>query len=79
MQIGLMNNPREDPLAEIRWIGGHGFDFVDLTLEHPRAHRVDAAAVRRALDEWNLSVVGHTGSEAALRLSPGGRAAGLPG
>ena len=33
MQIGAMNNPSRNPVEEIDWIGTHGFDFVDFTLE----------------------------------------------
>lgn len=62
MRIGMMNNPARDPLREIRWAAEHGFDFIDLTLEHPKtgADVVDSHAVRTALDETGLSVVGHT-------------------
>lgn len=62
MQIGAMNHPARDPLAEIAWIGQNGFDFVDFTLEPPSAdpQQVDVDAVRRALDEHNLGVVAHT-------------------
>jgi len=37
MIIGAMNHPGRDPVEEIHWIGAHGFDFVDLTLEPPGA------------------------------------------
>jgi sugar phosphate isomerase/epimerase len=62
MQIGAMNHPARDPVAEIDWIGDHGFDFVDLTLEPPAADpdQIDVAAIRAALDRNNLGVVGHT-------------------
>lgn len=62
VQIGLMNDPTHDPLAEIAWAGGNGFDFIDLTLEHPKAGAdvVDAAAIRDALDAAGIGVVGHT-------------------
>jgi len=62
MRIGMMNNPARDPLREIRWAAEHGFDFIDLTLEHPKtgADVVDSRAVRAALDETGLGVVGHT-------------------
>ncbi len=57
MQIGAMNHPARDPVAEIHWIGDHGFDFVDLTLEAPAADpgRIESGGrVRRC---W-LVVVG---------------------
>ena len=37
MQIGVMNHPARDPVAEIDWIGKNGFEFVDFTLEPPAA------------------------------------------
>jgi len=62
MQIGAMNHPARDPVAETHWIGDHGFDFVDLTLEPPAAapDQIDVAAVRAALDDHNLGAVAHT-------------------
>jgi sugar phosphate isomerase/epimerase len=62
MQIGAMNHPARDPVAEIDWIGDHGFDSVDFTLEPPAADpdQIDVAAIRAALDRHNLGVVGHT-------------------
>jgi hypothetical protein len=61
MKIGAMNHPARNPLEEIDWIGGHGFDFVDLTLEPPAdPGQIDPGAVRSALDRHGLSVVTHT-------------------
>lgn len=62
MQIGAMNHPARHPIEEINWIGEHGFEFVDFTLEPPAAgpDRIDAEAVRRALDRHKLGVVAHT-------------------
>ena len=62
MQIGAMNHPAHDPVAEIDWIGQNGFDFVDLTLEPPAAdpEQIDVDAIRAALDRHNLGVVAHT-------------------
>ena len=61
MKIGFPNNPRNDVLAEIEWIGQHGFDFVDLFLEPDRAaiEVVDAGRIREALDRFHLTAVGH--------------------
>lgn len=62
MQIGMMNNPARDPLQEIAWAAENGFQFIDLTLEHPKAgsDTVDSAAIRAALDHAGLGVIGHT-------------------
>ena len=62
MQIGAMNHPARDPVEEINWIGEHGFDFVDLTLEPPAAdpEQVGVDAIRAALDLHDLGVVAHT-------------------
>jgi sugar phosphate isomerase/epimerase len=62
MQIGTMNHPANDPMAEIEWIGKHGFDFVDFTLEPPAADpdQIDTKAIRAALDRMGLGVVAHT-------------------
>jgi sugar phosphate isomerase/epimerase len=62
MQVGLMNNPRADPLAEIDYIASNGFDFIDLTLEYPKAH-IDVLPrqeILKALGDSGLAVVGHT-------------------
>jgi sugar phosphate isomerase/epimerase len=60
--IGAMNHPARDVLQEIEWIAGMGFGFIDLTLEPPRAAswKIDRDAVRRALEQHKLGVVGHT-------------------
>ena len=62
MLIGAMNHPRRDVLKEIEWIADMGLDFIDLTLEPPvaAAWKVDAKAIRRALEKRRLAAVGHT-------------------
>lgn len=62
MLIGTMNHPARDVLEEIQWIGSMDFDFIDLTLEPPMAvaRRIDKNAVRAALEDQGLEVVGHT-------------------
>jgi sugar phosphate isomerase/epimerase len=62
MMIGTMNHPGRDLLAEIAWIGQLGFDFIDLTLEPPLAgaRTVDFGSLRLALEDNNLTVIGHT-------------------
>jgi sugar phosphate isomerase/epimerase len=60
--IGAMNHPKRDVLEEIRWMAGLGLDFIDLSLEPPSSAswRVDPKAIRSAIDEADLRVVGHT-------------------
>jgi sugar phosphate isomerase/epimerase len=62
MMIGAMNHPARDLFKEIHWMAELGFDFIDLTLEPPaaEARRLDLHAVRSALEEHGLGVVGHT-------------------
>jgi sugar phosphate isomerase/epimerase len=62
MLIGTMNHPAQDPLKEIEWMAEMGFDFVDLTLEPPKAgvRDLDLPAIRAALETNHLQVVGHT-------------------
>ncbi|HMJ91359.1 MAG TPA: sugar phosphate isomerase/epimerase family protein [Candidatus Acidoferrum sp.] len=62
MIIGAMNHPAHDVIAEIRWIGEFGLEFIDLTLEPPGASswRVNARDIAQALKDHGLKVVGHT-------------------
>src|SRR3712207_7681898 len=62
MQIGMMNDPSADPVAEARWAAEHGFEFLDLTVEGPAAsiEHLDLNALRQALDTTGLGIVGHT-------------------
>lgn len=62
MQLGMMNDPRRNPVEEARWAAANGFEFLDFTLEGPAADReqVDVALLREALAEGGLDVVGHT-------------------
>jgi hypothetical protein len=57
MQIGVMNHPARNPLEEIEWIGRHGFDFVDFTLELPAADpdQIDTDKIRVLLDRQATS------------------------
>ncbi len=36
------NHPGRNLADEIEWIGKHGFDFIDLTLEAPKANPASA-------------------------------------
>ncbi len=62
MLIGAMNHPGRDVLSEIEWIADMKFDFVDLTLEPPRASvdKLNLRDVRAALEDNGLQIVGHT-------------------
>ena len=62
MKIGAMNHPARDVISEIRWMAEMKLDFIDLTLEPPAACTgvIDVAAVKRALDDSGLGIVGHT-------------------
>jgi sugar phosphate isomerase/epimerase len=60
MKIGIMNNPAKSIYDEVRFCGEAGFDFVDLTLEGPKAATVDVTKLRPILDRHGLFVVGHT-------------------
>lgn len=60
MKIGLMNNPTARVNDEIIAFGEAGFDFVDLTIEGPRALNVNPAQILPLLERYDLNVVGHT-------------------
>ncbi len=61
MQIGAMNNPSVDVLAEVRDFAPL-VEFIDLTLEPPAAsaHQVQPKVLKDILAEHRLGVVGHT-------------------
>ena len=62
MLIGAMNHPAIDILSEIEWMAELQLGFIDLTLEPPEAAawNVQPAAIRRALRDHGMKVVGHT-------------------
>jgi sugar phosphate isomerase/epimerase len=62
MKVGAMNHPRNDPAEEIRRFAAMGLEFIDLTLEPPGAGwwQCDVRAIRKALAETGMGVVGHT-------------------
>ena len=62
MKLGVMTNPRLDPIPQIHWIGQHSFDFVDMAVEPPKADHmdVDYHGLREKLDYYNLGVIVHT-------------------
>ena len=61
MKIGHCNNPRRDLIEEVRWIGEHGFDFLDLFLEADRAlpESIDMVMLKDLLLEYSLPLVAH--------------------
>jgi len=60
MKIGTMNNPSKSVYDEARFCGDNGFDFLDLTIEGPRAASVDVEKLRPILDSYGLTITGHT-------------------
>ena len=60
MKIGVMNNPRESIYEETAAFGKADFDFIDLTIEGPRAREVDITRMTAILEQYNLTVIGHT-------------------
>lgn len=61
MQLGAMNDPRRDLVEELSWIAEAGFDFVDLTLEPPKAYvrDLDHETLGREISRLGLGVVTH--------------------
>jgi sugar phosphate isomerase/epimerase len=62
MLIGAMNHPGRDVLSEIEWMAEMNLDFIDLTIEPPMASvdKLDLRAIRSAIEDNGLQVVGHT-------------------
>lgn len=62
MQIGMINDPAADPVAEAQWAADNGFEFLDLTMEGPAAdvEHLDVAALRDVLSSSGLGIMGHT-------------------
>jgi len=60
MKIGLMNDPSVSVYDEIIAFGEARYGFVDLTIEGPNALNPDPERLVTLLDQYNLSVVGHT-------------------
>lgn len=62
MKIGAMNNPRTDIASAVAVFASNKFDYIDLTLEYPKAHVdvIDKKEVLKALTESGLGIVGHT-------------------
>lgn len=60
MKIGVMNNPKNNLMKEIKWISENGFDFIDLTIEPLKAYKINPVKIGEALKEFNLEAIGHT-------------------
>ena len=60
MKIGVMNNPSKSIYDEAIAFGKAGFDFIDLTIEGPKAYDVDTRKMAAILRQYNLAVIGHT-------------------
>jgi len=62
MRFGFVNNPALDPAAELAAGAADGFDYVDFTLEYPRASResLEARELAALLRKHRLGIVGHT-------------------
>ena len=55
-----MNDPSASVYNEITSFGEANYDFLDLTIEGPNALNPDQEKVLSLLDQYNMSVVGHT-------------------
>ena len=60
MKIGVMNHPAKPVYDEIIAFGEARFDFVDLTIEGPKALNIDPEKMLPVLDRYNMTVTGHT-------------------
>jgi len=60
MKIGDMNNSAKSVYEEITVFGEARFDFLDLTIEGPAAMETDAARLQPILDNYRMSVTGHS-------------------
>ncbi|MFH1306162.1 MAG: sugar phosphate isomerase/epimerase family protein [Candidatus Micrarchaeota archaeon] len=63
MLIGAMNNPHKKLVEEIHTFGEMNFDFLELTIEHPRAKPEYVSKNKKeildALSSYNLGLVAH--------------------
>lgn len=62
MKIGVMNNPANNLIDEINFAGENKFDFIDLTIEPPKAQikDIDLNKTLSLLKKYKLGVIGHT-------------------
>lgn len=62
MKIGMMNDPAKNLIDEIIFAGENKFDFIDLTIEPPKA-QIDDIKIDKVLSlckKYKLEVIGHT-------------------
>lgn len=62
MKIGMMNNPSRSLIDEITFAGESKFDFIDLTIEPPKA-QVEDINLNKILSickRYKLGIIGHT-------------------
>jgi sugar phosphate isomerase/epimerase len=60
MKIGIMNNPSKLVRDEAVFCGKARFDFLDLTIEGPKASDIDVVELKHVLDCYGLALTGHT-------------------
>ena len=62
MKLGMMNNPANDIYQEIKFAGENKFDFLDLTIEPPRAQieDIDLKKILFLCQKYKLGIIGHT-------------------
>ena len=60
MKIGAMNHPAKPVYDQIVSFGKARLDFVDLTIEGPKAYSINPEKMRPLLDRYHLMVTGHT-------------------
>ena len=61
MLIGSLNNPKNDLIKEAKWVLKN-FDFLDLTLELPKAYpdKIKVKPLQQLIEKSEKPVVGHT-------------------
>jgi sugar phosphate isomerase/epimerase len=63
-KLGNMANPSQDTVKEIEIIGKLGFDFVEISIEGPKAFpenlRRNKVSILKAVKKYRMFIVGHT-------------------
>lgn len=62
MKIGMMNDPARNLIKEITFAGENKFDFIDLTIEPPKAQikDINLNKVLSLCKRYKLGIIGHT-------------------